>query len=170
LFTTCICGGCLSQLRSVHELCPWGKRLKLDRSHWSQNTHSGCHKPALLRHHVQQSGTHPALIASEQLNERKNAACSQCARALPVVQDLEVGQFPLEPNTKSLNIHSGCHKTALLSCYVRPSGTHPALSVPARNGAGAKALPVLNVHELCSGCKSSKLDRSHCSGAACGRV
>jgi len=88
---------------------------------------------------------------------------------LPVGQELEVGQFPLEPNTKSLNTHSGCHKTALLSCYVRPSGTHPALSVPARNGAGAKALPVLNVHELCSWCKSSKLDRSHCSGAACGR-
>jgi hypothetical protein len=82
---------------------------------------------------------------------------------LPVGQELEVGQFPSELNTKSHNTHSGCHKKALLSCYVRPSGTHSALSVTARNGPGAKALPVLNVHKLCPWGKSSKLDRSHCS-------
>ena len=108
--------------------------------------------------------------AGELQQAQKQLPVLTLLEVLPVGQELEVGQFPLEPNTKSLNIHSGCHKTALLSCYVRPSGTHPALSVPARNGAGAKALPVLNVHELCSWCKSSKLDRSHCSGAACGRV
>ena len=58
---------------------------------------------------------------------------------LPMGQELEVGLFPLEPNTKSQNPHSGCHKTALLSLHMQQSGTHPALSVPARNGATAKA-------------------------------
>ena len=48
-------------------------------------------------------------------------------------QELEVGQFPLEANTKSQNTHSGCHKAALLSRHVQPSGMHPALIVPARN-------------------------------------
>jgi hypothetical protein len=35
-----------------------------------------------------------------------------------------------------------------LSLHVQPSGTRSGLSVPARNSARAKALPVLSVHEL----------------------
>ena len=78
--------------------------------------------------------------ASEKWSERKSSACSHRARALPVGQELEVGPFPLEPNTKSQNkTHSGCHKAALLSCHVQPSGTHPTLSVPVRNGASKSA-------------------------------
>jgi hypothetical protein len=88
---------------------------------------------------------------------------AQRARALPVGQELEVGSFPLEPNTKSQNTHSGCHKPALLRLHVQPSGTHAALIVPASKGTSAKALPVLSVHELCQWCKTLKLDRSHWS-------
>ena len=36
-------------------------------------------------------------------------------------------------------------QAALLSHHVRPSGTHQALSMPARNRASARALAVLNI-------------------------
>jgi len=82
-------------------------------------------------------------------------------------RELEIGPFPLEPNTKSQNTHSGCHKAALLSLHVRPSGTHPALSVPARKRSDRKNLPVHIVHKLCPWGKGSILDHFHCSGTAC---
>ncbi len=41
-------------------------------------------------------------------------------------------------------------QAALLSHHVRPSGTHQALSMPARNRASARVLAVLNI-ELESG-------------------
>jgi len=63
----------------------------------------------------------------------KAAACSHRAQTLPVGQELEVGPFPLEPNTESQNTHSGCHKAALLSQHMWQSGTHAVLSVQARN-------------------------------------
>ena len=76
-------------------------------------------------------------------------ACYQRARALPVGQEPAAGQFTLEPNTKSQNhgTHPGYHKAALPSLHVQLSVTHPGLIVPARNGAIAKTLPVLSVHE-----------------------
>jgi hypothetical protein len=86
------------------------------------------------------------------------SACTSSARGARALS----WTVPVEPNTKSQNTHSGCHKAALLSRHVQPSGTHPALSVPARNGASAKALPLLSVH-LCPWGKSLKLDRSHWS-------
>jgi hypothetical protein len=108
--------------------------------------------------------------AREKQSERKSAACSERARSLPMGRELEIGQFPLEPNTKSQNTHSGCHKTALLSRHVRPSDTHQALSMSARNRSSARALSVHIVHKLCPWGKSSILDRSHCSGTACGSL
>ena len=61
-------------------------------------------------------------------------------------------------------------KAALLSGHVLPSSTHPALSVPARNKASARALSVLSVHDLCPWGESLRLDRSHCSDAVCGNL
>ena len=82
----------------------------------SQSTHSGCHKAALISHA-------PSVErACEKQIDRKRAACSHCAQALPIGQELEVGPFTLEPNTKSQNTHSGCHKAALLSLHVQPFG------------------------------------------------
>jgi len=52
-------------------------------------------------------------------------------------------------------------QAALLSHHVRPSGTHQSLSMPARNRASARALPVLNMHNLCPWGESSKLDPSY---------
>ena len=79
--------------------------------------------------------------AREKRSERKSSCLfSPCTSFCPwgnddnwMGQELEIGQFPLESNTKNQNTDSGCHKTALRCCHVRPLGTHPALSMPARN-------------------------------------
>jgi hypothetical protein len=65
---------------------------------------------------------------------------------LPGGQELEVGPFSLEPNTKT-PIRAATSQPCSASMCI--SGTHPVLSVPTRNGASAKELPVLTVHELC---------------------
>ena len=103
--------------------------------------------------------------ASEKWSERKSSACSQRARALPVGQELAVGPFPLETNTKSQNTHSGCHKAALLSLHVQSSGTHPVLIFPARNGASAKALRVFRSYSPPSGLSSPTWDSTRARGA-----
>jgi hypothetical protein len=43
--------------------------------------------------------------AREKQSDCKSDACSQHARSLPMGRELEIGPFPLEPNTKSQNTH-----------------------------------------------------------------
>jgi hypothetical protein len=140
--------------------------LKLDCSHCSQTPRANTPIRAATSQPcsasmtaVQPSGTHPELsVTVRNRGSARTAACSHSARALSVGQELEVGLFPLESNTKNQHTHSGCNKAALLNHHVHPSDTHPALSVPARNGASAKALPVLHARSQPPGLSSPPWD------------
>jgi len=58
--------------------------------------------------------------ARKKWSNHKSDACSQCARALPVGQEFEVGLFPLDPNTKSQKTSSSTRPVVCVSHWQRP--------------------------------------------------